>query len=442
VADLNIASLAAYMNQLSFSFRNTPWLASANLVCFSAMPNASRFRGPAILVIADDLTGANDAGVQFAAAGIRSIVFANHQLARLPEGYPAVVINTESRHIAPEQAAERVRKIGQLRMAAGVRCFYKKTDSTLRGNIGAELEALLSTTGVAAIPFVPALPDLGRTTKNGIHHVHGVPIGETAFARDPLNPIRASRVSEVLAAQARGPICSVKSPLEASSGIAVVDCESNEDLRQIARTLAEADRLQVVSGSVGLARYLVEYLGISSNPPDEPAPQLPILLVNGSVNERALEQIERGCGNFSKVRLSPESLIGGQAHLTIPSGGNLLVCSISKREELQAYNDYAWSRGISEKQLHLQVAEHTGNIVRQILAAGVFRTVVVFGGDTLAGIARANHWQKFEPLAELEPGVSISVPSGSGLTLISKAGGFGDLEVVSRIVGFVQAHQN
>jgi uncharacterized protein YgbK (DUF1537 family) len=406
------------------------------------MPNAPKLPVPAIVVIADDLTGANDAGVQFATARIRSVVLADHRLERLPENYPVVVINTESRHIPMAQAAERVRKIGLMGMRAGVRCFFKKTDSTLRGNIAAELEALLSATGAAAIPFVPALPDLGRTTREGIHHVHGTPIAETAFAHDPLNPIRDSRVQEVLAAQASGPICSVKSPLEASSGIAVVDCETNEDLRGIARTLAEADRLQVVSGSVGLARYLIEHLGISSNPPDEPAPQLPILLVNGSLNERALEQIGRGCGHFSTVRLTPESLIGGRAHLTIPSGGNLLLCSIAKREELQAYSDYAWGRGISEKQLHLEVAEHAGNIVRQILAAGVFRTVVVFGGDTLAGIARANHWQKFEPLAELEPGVSISVPIGSDLTLISKAGGFGDVDVVSRIVDFVEAHQN
>jgi uncharacterized protein YgbK (DUF1537 family) len=212
------------------------------------MPTDRKRSAPAILVIADDLTGANDAGVQFAVAGIRSVVFANHHLERLPEACPAVVINTESRHIPAVPAAERVRKIGLMGMQAGVRCFYKKTDSTLRGNIGAELEALLSATGAAGIPFVPALPDLGRTTREGIHYVHGVPIGETAFARDPLNPIRHSRVADVLAPQMSGAICSVTSAAEETTGIAVVDCESNEDLGRIARALAEADRLQVRVG--------------------------------------------------------------------------------------------------------------------------------------------------------------------------------------------------
>jgi uncharacterized protein YgbK (DUF1537 family) len=397
---------------------------------------------PTVLVMADDLTGANDAGVQFAAAGIRGLVIAHHWVERLPP-YPVIVINTESRHLPANQAAERVRKITEVGIRAGIKCFYKKTDSTLRGNIGAELEALLATTGAPCIPFVPALPDLGRTTRDGVHYVDGTPIGETAFARDPLNPIRHNRVADVLAAQVRIPVCAVRSPSAEHQGIAVLDCESNEDLAAIARSLGQANRLQVISGSVGLARHLVEYLWIESEPPDSPNPQLPILLINGSVNERALEQVARASSQFSQVRLTPENLIARRAHLTVPGGGgNLLLHSISKRTDLENYAAFGRAQGVSPKELHLRVAEQTGNIVRQILAAGVFRTLVVFGGDTLAGIARANHWQEFEPLTELEPGISISVPAKTDLSLISKAGGFGDPDVVSRIVRFVETHQN
>jgi uncharacterized protein YgbK (DUF1537 family) len=397
---------------------------------------------PTVLVMADDLTGANDAGVQFAAAGLRSLVIAHHRVERLPPEYPIVVINTESRHLSAKEAADRVRQIAELGMRAGVKCFYKKTDSTLRGNIGAELEALLLATGASCMPFVPALPDLGRTTRDGVHYVEGTPIGETAFARDPLNAIGHNRVTDLLAAQVGIPVCALRTPGETPEGIAVLDCESNEDLAAIARSLAEADRLQVISGSVGLARHLVEYLGIESEPPDSPNPLLPILLVNGSVNERALEQVARASAHFSQVRLTPENLIARRANLTLPAcGGNLLLHSISTRAELKEYAAFGRARGVSAKELHLRVAEQTGSIVRQILAAEVFQTVVIFGGDTLAGIARANHWEQFEPLTEIEPGLSVSVPLGTDLTLISKSGGFGDCEVVSRIVRFVESHQ-
>src|SRR5688500_13158164 len=43
-----------------------------------------------LLIIADDLTGANDAGVQFAKRGIRSIVFPQPDLSKFPEGYAVV----------------------------------------------------------------------------------------------------------------------------------------------------------------------------------------------------------------------------------------------------------------------------------------------------------------------------------------------------------------
>jgi uncharacterized protein YgbK (DUF1537 family) len=396
---------------------------------------------PTVLVMADDLTGANDAGVQFAAAGIRSVVITHPVVDRLPD-YPVVVVNTESRHITGKEAAERVRRIAELGKRAGVKCFYKKTDSTLRGNIGAELEALLSATGDSCIPFVPALPDLGRVTREGIHYVHGTPVAETAFARDPLNPVRSSRVAEVLSAHATIRVSNCGSVDGVAAGIAILDCESNDDLAEIAGGLAATNRLKVVSGSVGLARHLVEHLEFPGDAPEVPDPQLPILLVNGSVNERALEQITRPSPHFARVRLSAEMLIDREVQLTLPAGRNVLLHSISERSELESYSRLAQRRGISQEDLHLRVAEQTGNIVRQILATGVFRTVVVFGGDTLAGIARANHWQELEPLAEMEPGVSVAKVMGTRLTLISKAGGFGDADVVSRIVRWVETHQN
>src|SRR5690349_18184256 len=124
-----------------------------------------------MLVIADDLTGANDAGAQFAQAQIRSIVLTDHALRDIPGGYAVAVINTASRHASPREAAERVERAVKLGLNNGARCFYKKTDSTLRGNIAVELKALQQATGAGFLPFVPALPDLGRTTRDGVHYV-------------------------------------------------------------------------------------------------------------------------------------------------------------------------------------------------------------------------------------------------------------------------------
>ncbi|MDR1439675.1 MAG: four-carbon acid sugar kinase family protein [Clostridiales bacterium] len=98
-----------------------------------------------LAVIADDLTGALDTGVQFAKQGVATLVAveAGADLPAHGSPCPVIVANAESRHLPAGAAGERVRRIARGAMAIGAKCLYKKTDSGLRGNIGAELEALI-----------------------------------------------------------------------------------------------------------------------------------------------------------------------------------------------------------------------------------------------------------------------------------------------------------
>jgi uncharacterized protein YgbK (DUF1537 family) len=144
----------------------------------------------ALVALADNLTGALEAGAQFAGRGIASVVTLD---AAGCGDYPVVVIDTESRHLTAEEAAARVACC-----ALDARVIYKKTDSTLRGNIGAELRALSSKYPEACIAYVPAYPALGRTVKRGCLYVWGTPVHQTEFAADALNPIASSAIADVL----------------------------------------------------------------------------------------------------------------------------------------------------------------------------------------------------------------------------------------------------
>ena len=73
---------------------------------------------------------------------------------------------------------------------ADYKYVIKKVDSTLRGNIAAEVAALDRFYKPELVVFMPALPALGRTTVNGIHCLKGVPLTETELASDPKNPVR------------------------------------------------------------------------------------------------------------------------------------------------------------------------------------------------------------------------------------------------------------
>ena len=101
-----------------------------------------------LLMIADDFTGALDTGVQLAAHGIPTqVVVGQADLSACSS--TVLVVDTETRHLPAAKAAKAVEELTRSAVENGVGCIYKKTDSALRGNIGAELAALLK----AIYPF-------------------------------------------------------------------------------------------------------------------------------------------------------------------------------------------------------------------------------------------------------------------------------------------------
>src|SRR5690606_9157710 len=92
-----------------------------------------------VLVVADDLTGANATGARFARAGMRVATVAPRHARRAAAEFDAVVVDPDSRHLPAGEAAALV---GEVIAAVGpVPLVVKRTDTTLRGNVGAELEA-------------------------------------------------------------------------------------------------------------------------------------------------------------------------------------------------------------------------------------------------------------------------------------------------------------
>lgn len=159
----------------------------------------------AVAVIADDLTGGADTGVQFC-PGVGPIYLTSGLGGPIrKDGHTGcgVALYTNSRHAAPEEAAQRVRTA-----YANIRhlcpgSLYKKIDSCLRGNIGAEIDSLLLDIGAGMSFVAPALPGQGRTTENDIHMINGVPMAATETAADPLCPVNESRLSVLLQNQSR-----------------------------------------------------------------------------------------------------------------------------------------------------------------------------------------------------------------------------------------------
>lgn len=113
------------------------------------------------------------------------------------------MLDTDSRAVAPGEAYERTRLAALQVARMGFKHVYKKLDSTLRGNLGAEIDAVADAISVDCIIVAPAYPKIGRTTRNGIHYVNDVRIDRTETAKDPKSPVAEADLVKLLASQSQ-----------------------------------------------------------------------------------------------------------------------------------------------------------------------------------------------------------------------------------------------
>lgn len=162
-----------------------------------------------ILIVADDLTGANATAAGFAQAGLRAVTVGAGQDPALVREFAArfdvVVVSTDGRHCPPADVAQHVTALVRAGWPAELVC--NRVDSTLRGNVGASTAAMLAAVRAASGRRVvalcsPAHPAAGRQTVEGHQLLDGVRLEDTELAVDPRAPVRTSSVAARLAEQA------------------------------------------------------------------------------------------------------------------------------------------------------------------------------------------------------------------------------------------------
>ena len=399
-----------------------------------------------LLIIADDFTGALDTGVQFAACGIPTRVVVDPEIDFASIHAKVLVVDTETRHLPAGQAYEIVSKLTRRACAAGVSFIYKKTDSAPRGNIGAELAAVLKASGRKQLPFLPAFPQMNRLTQNGVHYIDGAPVTESPFGKDPFEPVRHSAVASLIASQTDLPAKSYpalndheSAPDEA--GILIFDAASVEDLARTGRQLAHRNLLAVSAGCAGFGAVLPELLGIEKGEPAKlPRLDSRLLIVCGSVNPITVAQMDWAQkAGFARLRLTPEQKLTpgywqtGEGQKQLALIDEMLAanpyCIIETNDEggNQLTADYAARLGIDLETLRQRISGSLGNLVGGIFASPHLGTLLMTGGDTLLQCMNCVGVSQLEPICEMEKGVVLASFTYKGCTrrIITKSGGFG-----------------
>jgi D-threonate/D-erythronate kinase len=387
-----------------------------------------------IAVIADDLTGAADTGVQFVHAGYRTAVFfrATEVLA---DDLDAVAFDTDSRAMPAGFAAKRV--LDAARVARGARIVYKKLDSTLRGNVAAELASALGGARRERAVVAPAFPAAGRTTVGSIQRVHSVPVDETEMANDPHTPVSEAHVPSLLAdafpsvgALGAGDLADperVRLALEENECV-VADADSDADLEALVRAVPDPARV-LWAGSAGLALALGSvYPGPCAGDTGlQRARVHPVLVVVGSLSGVAREQVRRLVGEYGEVDVPIEAGGAGALERTVAA----VRAALARRECAVVHSPE--DRVASSESVLGSLAE----VVALLSERGLVEGLVLTGGATAVEVARRLGASGIRLEGEVETGVPRGTLIGPRpYPVVTKAGGFGGPDT---LVGAVEA---
>ncbi|WP_186080397.1 four-carbon acid sugar kinase family protein [Burkholderia gladioli] len=400
-------------------------------------------RASGLLIVADDLSGAADCAIAFAAAGRRTVVSLDASAPARPAA--VLAIDTDTRRLAPAEAARRAADAWRAQRAPGRR-LYKKIDSTLRGNWAAEVAALAALAGPAIV--APAFPATGRGVIDGRVLVRGVPLEDTETwqlehaGRDAalraLLEDAGLRVEQVGLEVLRGDpqrIVAMLAAAAAEGGRAiVVDAETSEDLARLARLTAALDTPFFWVGSGGLSRELAALPELfeadaaagSESRSAEAASVVargPLLTLVGSlsaISERqcALLRAEAGIAEFI---VPPAVLREGATHAQWPAWHERIGACLRGRQDaiVRIGRDAAFDPAegaLLSGALAALVAPHVEGL----------GGLIVTGGETARAMLGAARIGALELAREIEAGVALGRPAdGRGPHVVTKAGAFG-----------------
>lgn len=426
------------------------------------MINVDDYQKQSIVVMADDLTGANEIGIILAECGRKAFILSRQLRKRdiesLVDHFDALVINVGSRDLDGKVAYERVKTLLSCSEKIREGLFYKKMDSTIRGNLVEETDAILDLKFVDAIFLVPALPKMQRVTVGGYHLVNQVPVGRTDYVRG----VRSARMSylptlmgetskykvdqiplQVVESGYKEVIKYTEACYKKGTRIMVCDACMDEDLRVIRDTILNVYLKVLPVGSAGLFRQFFSP-SISFN-------TCPCLIVCGSLNEvtraqakklvatKGAKNIELNLRQIFKNKNSELRRVVGGASSILNIGYDLVLSTPKNR-----YHRSSATELEEEMRIATEIDRFLSIAVRKIIERQKVSGLILTGGSTSSGVIhglRATGVQIKKQLSSLIPLGTLRDGPFDGLSVVTKAGGFGEEDVLIRAVAYLRREE-
>ncbi len=375
-------------------------------------------------VIADDLTGAAELGAIGWRHGLRAEIVRSGK----PGAADLVCVDTDSRACEPAEAAKRAAAAAKMLRAAGAKWIYKKVDSVLRGQVTAEVEAVMQQLKLNRALLLPANPSLGRTIKGGEYFLYGKPLHKTEFARDPHFPRRSSQVLRLVKVPETFAMRVANGDRALADGTIVVgDVESTADLQN---WTASCDEKMLPAGG---AEFFNALLGsgtgiwpVSSSKTKLKKKETHRLeacattefFIVGTSTQAARKFVAAARREKTPVVSLPQELAWGATF------SSAAVEAVTQRvvAALAAQPRVILNVGlpqVRDADVAGRLSNHVVRVAEKVLRRSKISRVFAEGGATAAELVRRMDWARLEVVRELAPGVAMLAVEGDEKFLLT-----------------------
>jgi len=412
------------------------------------------------MIIADDLTGANDTAIQFVKHGMSALVVTVFREASIFSTYDVLSFNSDTRGMSPIYAYVKVRNlVHQLKALRLERLYYKKVDSVLRGNPGPELAAVMDELDIDLAIVSPSFPanrsvvedGMLKSGKTGQAAINAIKIFANNMDKKvdsiPLNVIHQGGVK---AAEY------VLSRYKDGIQVFVADAVTDEDLRVVSQLSTAVEKPLILAGAAALANQIahnIERKQAERNQPLSPASRTPVLVVAGTRQGETAAQIAALSNTLSApvVRFKTHLVENGDSKKAVtlafeeaarymkddPALCIIAVESLFESEIQEGNVD--WNKADSDAASGA-ISSALGVMVGKLAESFQFAVMITTGGDTTLQICKCLGITGIQPLAEICPGIPVGKIIGGiceNRHIITKSGRFGNMDTLVEIIKFI-----
>lgn len=424
------------------------------------------------IVIADDLTGANDTGLQFAKKGLDTSVHIQvYEEGMAFSNSEVTVIDTDSRALSAQDAYHTVAEVARQLKETTYNFIFKKVDSTLRGNISAELKALTDHIHFDMTMVAPAYPPNHRIVKDGYLYVGDIPVHQTGFADDPKNPMHTSYIPDIInkddskkvkmlsqsdILKGEEHILQLIQKWEQEGHLYIVcDTTSQQELGKTVSAMQYLNRSILWVGSAGLAQALDPEADRKMEKTRKVPIQhnAPVLTISGSVHPQTAKQVDvlKTDNVYQVISVNASRLITGKRkeierieqevhHVLKGNHSSLVICSSGKREDVQKAVNAGKQQGMSPAEVSEVISQSMGKIAKELLERYTFSGLVLTGGDIAKKVCESLGIESLHLLDEIEEGIPVGYMEwkGTPILTITKAGGFGSERALQKAIRYIR----